>query len=80
MTITKPVAYGWRRYGVTYYITDEDHNVAPHVVIGRPVATQVTNAAADQTAPTWSTLGGQRIGDPTHKGVYLKNGKKVVVK
>ncbi len=80
MTITKPVAYGWRRNGVTYYITDVDHSVAPHVVIGRPVATQVPNAAADQTAPTWSTLGGQRIGEPTHKGVYLKNGKKVVVK
>ena len=81
LEITKPVPYDWKSDDYTHYIIDHDRNIAPHVMISDiSVATQVKNAVAEQTIPTWNTLGGQRINKPTQKGIYLMNGKKVVVK
>ncbi|MBO4905606.1 MAG: hypothetical protein J5486_01045, partial [Bacteroidaceae bacterium] len=36
------------------------------------------NATTDKA--TWRTLDGRRIGKPTSKGIYMRNGKKVLVK
>ena len=37
--------------------------------------------SADTTNGTWYTLSGQKLdGEPTEKGVYIKDGKKVVIK
>ena len=33
-----------------------------------------------ETAPVWYTLDGRKISTPTKQGVYIRNGKKVVVK
>lgn len=63
------------------YVAEASGERARHVVIGHGgIATSMTNAAADQTTGTWNTLGGQRINAPTQKGIYLMNGKKVIVK
>lgn len=37
-------------------------------------------AAEDAGDDTWYNLNGQRINTPTKKGLYIKNGKKVIVK
>ena len=41
----------------------------------------ISTTEYDETAETiWHTLQGVRISHPTHSGIYLKNGKKIIVK
>ena len=40
----------------------------------------VTADGDDAATTTWHTINGQRISQPTAKGIYIRNGKKVVVK
>lgn len=43
-------------------------------------ATGISRVAAESGNDTWYNLSGQRINVPTKKGLYIKNGKKVIVK
>lgn len=43
-------------------------------------ATGINRIAAEAGNDTWYNLSGQRINTPTRKGLYIKNGKKIVVK
>ena len=43
-------------------------------------ATGINRIAAEAGNDTWYNLSGQRINIPTKKGLYIKNGKKVIVK
>lgn len=43
-------------------------------------ATGISRVAAEAGNDTWYNLNGQRIDTPTKKGLYIKNGKKVIVK
>lgn len=43
-------------------------------------ATGISRVAAEAGNDTWYNLKGQRISTPTRKGLYIKNGKKIVVK
>lgn len=43
-------------------------------------ATGISRIAAEAGNDAWYNLRGQRISTPTRKGLYIKNGKKVVVK
>ena len=43
-------------------------------------ATGISRIAAEAGNDTWYNLKGQRIDKPTRKGLYIKNGKKVIVK
>ena len=43
-------------------------------------ATSIRSIGEVQTDDAWYNLKGQRIDTPTKKGLYIKNGKKVVVK
>lgn len=47
---------------------------------GEDEATGISRVAAEAGNDTWYNLKGQRISTPTRKGLYIKNGKKVVVK
>lgn len=62
------VQYAWDYVGVT---DDDDPSTAIHTM------------AADKASPTgnvWYNLQGLRIDAPSQLGVYIHNGKKVVVK
>jgi hypothetical protein len=43
-------------------------------------ATGISRVAAETGVDTWYNLSGQRISAPTKKGLYIKNGKKVILK
>lgn len=43
-------------------------------------ATGISRVATEGGNDTWYNLSGQRISTPTKKGLYIKNGKKVIVK
>lgn len=43
-------------------------------------ATGISRIASEVGNDTWYNLSGQRISTPTKKGLYIKNGKKVIVK
>jgi hypothetical protein len=43
-------------------------------------ATAINRVAAQPDKDVWYNLNGQRIDTPTKKGLYIKNGKKVIVK
>lgn len=43
-------------------------------------ATGISRVAAEAGDDTWYNLSGQRINTPNKKGLYIKNGKKVIVK
>ena len=43
-------------------------------------ATGINKVASEVGNDVWYNLSGQRISTPTKKGVYIKNGKKVIVK
>ena len=43
-------------------------------------ATGINRVASEVGNDTWYNLKGQRIDTPTRKGLYIKNGKKVIVK
>lgn len=42
--------------------------------------TAISRVASEAGNDTWYNLKGQRIDTPTKKGIYIKNGKKVIVK
>jgi hypothetical protein len=42
--------------------------------------TGISRVASEDVNDVWYNLKGQRIDAPTRKGLYIKNGKKVVVK
>ena len=43
-------------------------------------ATGISRVATEAVDDTWYNLSGQRISTPTKKGLYIKNGQKVIVK
>ena len=43
-------------------------------------ATGISSIAVEAENDAWYNLSGQRISTPTKKGLYIKNGKKVIVK
>lgn len=48
---------------------------------GSTTAIKVVNADVNKTSEGWYTVGGVKLeGEPTQKGVYINNGKKVVIK
>lgn len=50
-------------------------------IIGDDDATGISRVAAESAGnDAWYNLSGQRISAPTKKGLYIKNGKKIVVK
>ena len=42
--------------------------------------TGISRVASGSGNDTWYNLSGQRISTPTKKGLYIKNGKKVIIK
>ena len=55
--------------------------MAKCVIGGEDVgATGISRVATEGGNDTWYNLSGQRISTPTTKGLYIKNGKKVIVK
>ena len=66
-----------------YYIVDEYGNKAKQVVVASAMPTGVEPMVNEQWTinDSWYTLDGRRLdANPTQKGVYVKNGKKIVVK
>jgi hypothetical protein len=49
-------------------------------ITGDAGTTGISRVAAEAGNDTWYNLNGQRIDTPTKKGLYIKNGKKVIVK
>ena len=47
---------------------------------GDDVITGISRVASEVGNDVWYNLKGQRIDTPTRKGLYIKNGQKVVVK
>jgi hypothetical protein len=47
---------------------------------GEDDATGISRVAVEAGNDTWYNVSGQRISTPTRKGLYIKNGKKVIVK
>lgn len=50
------------------------------IILDGNEATGISRVAVEDGNDTWYNLSGQRISTPTKKGLYIKNGKKVVVK
>ncbi|MBE6258044.1 MAG: hypothetical protein E7103_08810 [Prevotella sp.] len=50
------------------------------IIVGDDVKTAINGIAADEEGGEWYTISGQRIDKPTKKGLYIKNGKKVIIK
>ena len=50
------------------------------IVGGEGDATGISRVAVEASNDTWYNLSGKRIDAPTKKGLYIKNGKKVIVK
>ena len=50
------------------------------IILGDDVKTAINGIAADEEGAEWYTISGQRIDKPTKKGLYIKNGKKVIIK
>ena len=72
----------WRKGWTTCYWsgTDWDNGEYIDIPVKIPTDVKAVNADADSDSPFFS-LDGQRInGQPTQKGVYVRNGKKVVIK
>lgn len=44
------------------------------------VKTAINGIAVEEDGAEWYTISGQRIDKPTKKGLYIKNGKKVIIK
>ena len=69
-----------------YITAKEGVSAAPHIFIEEPdgTTTAISTINADGEAVAkdgWFTLNGMRLeGAPTEKGVYINNGKKVVIK
>lgn len=53
--------------------------ITMHAIIGNE-ATGISRIATEVDNDVWYNLNGQRIDTPTRKGLYIKNGKKVIVK
>ena len=54
--------------------------ISMSVVDGDGDATGISRIASEAGNDTWYNLKGQRIDTPTKKGLYIKNGKKVIVR
>lgn len=64
-----------------YAISKETASEAPVFVLSFGNATNVNNVSVDNMSNDYFDLSGRRvIGQPTEKGIYILNGKKVVVK
>ena len=50
------------------------------IIVGDEVKTAIKGIVADEEGAEWYTISGQRIDKPTKKGLYIKNGKKVIIK
>ena len=42
-------------------------------------ASGIVSVAADSVQPSWYSLDGRRLAGPSRSGIYLKNGKKVII-
>lgn len=61
--------------------TGVDYNVSGTEIVATGDYTAIRGVQADSTdAPVWFSLDGRRIVRPAQSGVYVRNGKKVVVK
>ena len=66
-----------------YYIVDEYGNKAKRVVVASAMPTGVEPVGNGQwtKGDSWYTIDGRRLeANPAQKGVYMKNGKKIVIK
>ena len=54
--------------------------VTRSLIDGEDDATGISRIASESGNDTWYNLKGQRIDKPTRKGLYIKNGMKVIVK
>ena len=50
------------------------------IIGGDDVKTAINGIAAGEEGAEWYAISGQRIDKPTKKGLYIKNGKKVIIK
>ncbi|MBR0276323.1 MAG: hypothetical protein IJQ76_08950, partial [Prevotella sp.] len=79
-----PIWFAIERDGEIVAATDEVMTYAANAVIGSPDEPTAINFVHADTAfenGMWYTIGGVKLPKrPTHKGVYIFNGKKVVVK
>ena len=50
------------------------------IIGGDDVKTAIHGIAAGEEGAEWYTISGQRIDKPTKKGLYIKNGNKVIIK
>ena len=70
------------------FVNDQQYNMAEAEVITMKAfiggegdnTTGISHVASEVVNDVWYNLKGQRIDAPTRKGLYIKNGKKVVVK
>jgi len=68
--------------GFRAYMTEADAaagKITRWTLDGTTAITPVTAAQAEADAPVYN-LAGQRVGDGAQKGVYIKNGKKIIIK
>ena len=74
----------WTKVGIQsiYYGAGECHK-SNIIWQDNPVATGISALTTDKLQKregAWYTIGGQRVVKPTQKGLYIHNGKKVVIK
>lgn len=70
------------------FVNDQKYNMVEAEVITMKAiiggenggATAISRVASEVGNDVWYNLNGQRIDTPTKKGLYIKNGKKVIVK
>lgn len=81
--IVTPENFSVREYVNFYCIADEYGNKAKRVVVASEIPTEMEPIDNEQlkNAESWYTLDGRRLeAKPIQKGVYMRNGKKIVVK
>ena len=65
----------------SFVLNENEAEMTRSIIIGDDDnATGISRVAAEAGNDTWYNLNGQRIDTPTKKGLYIKNGKKVIVK
>jgi len=75
--VSDPSAPGVRSFVLNFGAGSADDSSASGIAVISPAS--VTDA--DVSAPRWYTIDGVRLdGKPTKKGVYIKNGRKVIVR
>ena len=75
----------WSKVGIqSIYYGGDQCNKSNIIWLDNPVyTTGISSIAADKMQKSegaWYTINGQRVAQPTQKGLYIHNGKKVVIK